>query len=467
MHERHGKHAAKSVTWRLIATLATAVAVGCAASTGQRSLPASEAGSGGPASAGTFAGVSGADRDASVAVANRDASVASAPDAALGEASDAGMPGHTLADAGAALADGGVPGQDGGAIVPGRPGYLHTQGSQIVDSNGQAVRLTGLSWFGMETANYAPHGLWVRSLDSMLDQIAGLGYNMIRLPFCSQLFDPGSTPNGVDAVKNPALVGLTGFELMDAVVAGAGARGLRVLLDRHRPDADAQSALWYTDKYGESRWIDDWKMLAQHYKGNPTVIGFDLHNEPHGAASWGDGNMATDWRAAAERAGNAVLAINPDLLIVVEGIESYAGTGAWWGGNLRGAATYPVRLDVAQRLVYSPHDYPPSLFAQPWFSAASYPANLPSVWREAWGYLAEGGIAPIFIGELGTKYQSDPDKQWLAALASYISAHDLSFAYWCWNPNSGDTGGILQDDWMTVNADKQHVLDPLLAPLLP
>ena len=35
----------------------------------------------------------------------------------------------------------------------------------------------------------------------------------------------------------------------------------------------------------------------------------------------------------------------------------------WWGGNLQGAATAPVQLNVPGRLVYSPHDYGPNLFA--------------------------------------------------------------------------------------------------------
>ena len=70
-------------------------------------------------------------------------------------------------------------------------------GSRIVDANGNPVVLTGLSWFGLETASYAPHGLWARSLDSLLDQIVELGFNTIRLPYCNQLFDPTSLPNGM------------------------------------------------------------------------------------------------------------------------------------------------------------------------------------------------------------------------------------------------------------------------------
>ena len=115
------------------------------------------------------------------------------------------------------------------------------------------------------------------------------------------------------------------------------------------------------------------------YLNNDTVIGFDLHNEPHGSATWGDNNAATDWRLAAERAGNAILAINPKLLIIVEGIERVGSDYYWWGGNLIAAGTYPVRLNVANQLVYSPHDYPASVYAQPWFYASNYPSNLAGI----------------------------------------------------------------------------------------
>ncbi len=346
----------------------------------------------------------------------------------------------------------------------GPPGWLHTSGAQILDDAGQVVRLTGLSWFGLETSNYAPHGLWSRSMASMLDQIQALGYNMLRVPFSSQLFDAGSTPNGIDFAQNPDLVGKSGLEILDALIAGAGQRHLRVILDRHRPDANAQSALWYTAQYPESRWIDDWKMLATRYQNDPTVIGFDLHNEPHDPATWGDDNAATDWRLAAEKAGNAVLAINPHLLIIVEGIQTVAGSTYWWGGNLKNAGAYPVRLSVPNQLVYSAHDYPASVFNQTWFGASDYPANLTGVWDEYWGYLVEQQIAPVWVGEFGTRDQSSSDAQWLAALTGYMSTRQVSFAFWCWNPDSGDTGGILADDWQTVNADKQAVLAPLLAP---
>jgi endoglucanase len=83
------------------------------------------------------------------------------------------------------------------------------------------------------------------------------------------------------------------------------------------------------------------------------VIGVDLHNEPHGQATWGSEDPATDWRLAAERAGNAILEVNPNLLIIVQGDEQVQGDWYWWGGNLLGAREQPVRLNSPDRLVYS------------------------------------------------------------------------------------------------------------------
>ncbi len=356
-------------------------------------------------------------------------------------------------------------------------GYFHTSGNQIVDANGTNVRIAGVNWFGFESTNYAPHGLWARGYKDMMDQMKQLGFNTIRLPFSDQLFDAGSTPNGIDYSKNPDLQGLSGIQIMDKIVAYAGQIGMRILLDHHRSSAGAgaeSSGLWYTSTYSEARWISDWQMLAARYANNPTVIGADLHNEPHGSATWGTGG-ANDWRLAAERAGNAILSVNSKWLIIVEGVEQGTSGWYWWGGNLSNAGAYPVRLNVAGRLVYSPHDYPASVYPQPWFSDPTYPNNLYSIWDKNWGYLFRQGTAPILIGEFGTKLETTSDQLWLNALVTYLKGdlngdgkNDLSngqqgasWTYWAWNPNSGDTGGILKDDWTTVQQAKVNALIPI------
>ena len=75
--------------------------------------------------------------------------------------------------------------------------YLHTSGRKIVDAKNDGVRIAGVNWFGFETANYVPHGLWTRDYRSMLDQIKAEGYNTVRLPFSNQMFDAGSMPSSM------------------------------------------------------------------------------------------------------------------------------------------------------------------------------------------------------------------------------------------------------------------------------
>ena len=345
-------------------------------------------------------------------------------------------------------------------------GFWHTSGKQILDGNGQQVRIAGVNWFGLETSTFAPHGLWVRGYKDMLEQMKALGYNTVRLPYSNQLFDPESKANGIDYSKNPDLEGITTVEIIDKIVVHAKKIGLKILLDRHRPDSNGQSALWYTSSYPESRWIADWTMLAERYKADSTVIGADLHNEPRTPACWGCGNPDIDWRMAAERAGNAILAKNPNWLIIVEGVEFNSDSFYWWGGNLKGVAENPVTLDVANRVVYSAHDYPSSISTQTWFNAPDYPANLPAVWDAYWGYIAKKDIAPVLLGEFGTKLETSSDKQWFDALVKYLGtgAEGIHWMFWSWNPNSGDTHGLLLDDWMTVDERKQEKLRTIQFP---
>ncbi|MEU6416705.1 cellulase family glycosylhydrolase [Streptomyces spiralis] len=353
-------------------------------------------------------------------------------------------------------------------------GYWHTSGRQILDAAGNPVRIAGINWFGFETGNHVAHGLWSRDYKSMIDQMKSLGYNTIRLPYSDDIFKAGTTADSINFNgMNTDLQGLTPLQIMDKIVAYAGHDGLKVILDRHRPDSGGQSALWYTSAVPESTWIADLKALATRYKGQDTVIGIDLHNEPHDPACWGCGDQSTDWRLAAERAGNAVLSVNPDLLIFVEGIQTFNGVSGWWGGNLMGAGQYPVRLDVADRLVYSAHDYATSVAQQSWFSDPSFPANMPGIWDKYWGYLFKQNIAPVWVGEFGTTLQSTVDQKWLSALVSYLrptstyGADSFQWTFWSWNPDSGDTGGILKDDWQTVDTVKDGYLASIKAPGFP
>jgi endoglucanase len=344
---------------------------------------------------------------------------------------------------------------------------LRASGSKIVDRDGHTVVLQGVNWFGFETSAHVPHGLWSRDLGDMMGQIRRMGFNTIRLPFSLQALDSGApvtSPDFSDG-RNASLKGRTPQEAMDVVVDAAGRAGLMVLLENHSLADDGYSyGLWYGQAgYDEDDWVGRWQALARRYRDRPNVIGADLKNEPHGDATWGTGGP-TDWHRAATRAGNAVTALAPDWLIVVEGIEKPVAGGRldrhWWGGNLEGVRRHPVRLQRGGRVVYSPHEYGPGVFPQPWFGRADTARQLERRWRDGWGFIAEGDIAPLLIGEFGgRKVDVGSDEgRWQRQFLDHLARTGISWTYWALNPDSGDTGGVLTDDWRTADRDKLALL---------
>src|SRR3984957_8835915 len=287
-------------------------------------------------------------------------------------------------------------------------GYWHTSGNQILDSGGNPVRIAGINWYGFETPDEIAHGLWAQDYHAIINDIRNLGYNTIRIPFSNQLVETPIVPQNLSFYNatgpiNTDLKGLNALQILDKIITYAGQEGLKVILDDHRSEAGESAeanGLWYTSTYTSQDWVNVWVPLAKRYAGNPTVVGFDLRNEPHTpagdtyaqGATWGTGDASTDVRLAYARAGNAPRAADPGALIFCEGIsENPAASGGtnstWWGGDLAEAGQYPVTLSSPGHVVYSAHDYGPNLFQQAWFNSATTPASLDAVWNANWGYL--------------------------------------------------------------------------------
>jgi len=431
----------------------------------------------------------------------------------------------------------------------GPDGGLTASGNQIVDQNGNNVRLTGVNWSGFETPIGVVSGLYqspsaTASPDfrDYLLKIKDLGFNCVRLPWsyanmictqpaaadekcnqngvctnsdcytcpeCSDVsyiagsyYNPSNTTDqnasSVNQLTTSPFYGTplnaplfntslarvdykyqakTPLQCMDEVIKYAGSIGLKVILDNHCIVSGqfTSQPLWYTSSVSQQQWIDEWVALATHYASDTydpyhAVIACDLFNEPKmdprtaGGSAWTTATGAQAWNHAAETCGKAILAVNPRLLIMVEGTQwanaaavfptgsgtSDGSTYTNWGANLMGAAVAPIDLGSAyqNKLVYSIHDYPgtaQTLGGQnvlPWFSASNYPNNLDDqAWRPFWGYLVEGNTAPMFVGEFGswlrnpvvadaegntcgysalTDAQVTSDKLWVNALLHYM-----------------------------------------------
>ncbi|OEK08246.1 glycoside hydrolase [Flavivirga aquatica] len=374
--------------------------------------------------------------------------------------------------------------------------WLSVDGNKLLDSNNNEVILAGVNWFGFETQISIPHGLYARDIDGLLLQTKDLGFNCLRLPWHNLMLAQSATIqepnywvkdpysyNGIPQIgpySNLKLQGKTKpIEVLDYIVQWCQDNDMKVILDCHsrNPDAYLVEKLWYTNNVTEQQWINDWVFIADRYKEFDAVIGMDINNEPNGkidnleGARWGS-NDQYDWRLASEKCGNAILTANPNVLIIVEGIEAYRKpngdlTSYWWGGNLQGARDFPVRLNAPNKLMYSPHEYGPTVFNQTWFSSPNFPNNMPSIWEEQFNFLNTEGKSPLLIGELGIKSRGGKDEIWFEKFINFIKDKKLHFTFWSLNPNSGDTGGVFEHDWSTVVQWKMDYLKPILSKPIP
>ena len=207
----------------------------------------------------------------------------------------------------------------------GPDGGLTVIGNQIVDQNGNNVRLTGVNWSGFETPIGIVDGLYndpspTYSPDfrDYLDKLKSLGFNCIRLPWSYANMtcpDPAvgtptagmaCNPNSagsyiVGSYYNPPYSGdnqinqlpgdrygtqlnaplfntsldrvdnrlqdKTPLKCMDEVIKYAGSIGLKVILDNHCivSGGFASQPLWYSDSVSQQQWIDEWVVLATRY----------------------------------------------------------------------------------------------------------------------------------------------------------------------------------------------------------
>ncbi|WP_029232210.1 cellulase family glycosylhydrolase [Butyrivibrio sp. VCB2006] len=384
--------------------------------------------------------------------------------------------------------------------------WLHAKGGRIYDKYGHEVYLTGANWFGFNCSERVFHGLWSANMKDVVEGMADHGINLVRVPISTELlFEWKSGKNvkvNVNTYANPELKRADGSdmgsrEIFDVFLALCKENGIKVMVDCHSADANNSGHnynVWYGPKgFTTEDWIEGWTWFVSEYKNDDTIIACDLKNEPHGkfsqaeavSAKWDDSIDENNWRYGASRCGKAILDVNPNLLIMVEGIEETprpgydynSGTqdpnatedqlkyyGDWWGGNLRLAGDLPVDLGSYQsQLVYSPHDYGPLVYEQSWFKKDfSEKTLLDDVWYDNWFYLQDQNIAPILIGEWGGFMDGGSNEKYLNIMANFIAKNKINHTFWCINPNSGDTGGLLEGDWATWDAAKYNMMKKTL-----
>ncbi len=343
---------------------------------------------------------------------------------------------------------------------------FHTEGRWVMDAENERFKFSGVNWYGFEELDYVPAGLEILHVDQISKKISSLGFNSVRLPFSIEMTLQENPVDDSVIFANPQMKGMKPIEVMDSVIDSLWREGLVVILDNHSSEAvwySLENGLWYTQDYPEESWIRSWENLTLRYKGHPGVVGFDLRNELRNGATWG-GVEGTDWRAAAIRAGEAILKIDSSKLIVVEGIN--------YASDLRGVIERPISFSVPNRLVYSIHDYS-------WFHSEFQDyEEMKKNFDYSWGFVLEEGelwTAPVWIGEFGTcsndlscVQNSSVSGYWFLNFVRYLKENDLDWAYWPLNGTmaNGETRvygdldwyGILDKTWEEVSLKELLVI---------
>lgn len=370
--------------------------------------------------------------------------------------------------------------------------WLSTNGSKIVDQDGNEVWLTGCNWFGYNTGTNCFDGLWACDLDSSITAIADHGFNLLRIPISTELvnqWEDGEYPTAnYNQATNSYLNGMNSLEIFDYVIGQCRANGIKIMMDFHCAVTDSMGhmkPLWVEGDITEDDYFRALEWIAKRYQNDDTIVAIDLENEPHGKphesprAKWDNSKDSDNWKYIAEQAAKKVLDQNPNLLVMVEGIEIYpidiqkngdfSSTNEkdyyfnWWGGNLRGVKDHPLDLGKYQdQLVYSPHDYGPSVYQQPWFQGGySYESLQKDCWNDNWFFIQKDNIAPLLIGEWGG-FMTEPNLTWMTHLRKFIKENRINHTFWCFNANSGDTGGLVLDDFTTWDEEKYEFVKDVL-----
>ncbi len=401
--------------------------------------------------------------------------------------------------------------------------WLHVnENAEVVDMDGNPVWMTGCNWFGYNAGRQVFDGVWSKNMHSMLNQIADHGFNLLRVPMSTQIIlqwknhgpdtgggvgevtmmvNPYENPEltvggGVDAAGQYEL--MYSFDIWNKAVEWCRQNGMKIMIDIHSATTAAmghQKPLWYDDNFSEDDWLEALSWFCEYYKDDDTIIAIDLKNEPHGKpeegsfAKWDNSKDANNWKYAAEKGAMACLEQNPNLLIMIEGIECYPDFekgadwttpcvdyahydepslvfGAWWGGNLRGVKNDPVDIgEYKKQIVYSPHDYGPLVWKQKWFymddpsKTFDRQSLLDDYWYDTWAYLVEEKKYPLLMGEWGGFIDKEHDptgenKHWMQELRDYMIDKRIHHTFWCFNENSGDTGGLVYDDFGKWDEEK-------------
>jgi len=304
--------------------------------------------------------------------------------------------------------------------------FVTTHGKQFLTPDGKPLILRGMNlgnWlvpegymFKFKTAN-SP-----RLIETVINQLVGedearrfwktyrdnyitredihllkkLGFNSVRIPFNYRLFISGDDPTKLEG---------DGYQLLDRVVKWCKQEGLYVILDMHAAPG-GQTGDNIDDSFGypflfesnesQELTVRIWQKIAKQFQNEPTVLGYDLLNEP--IATHFDANYFNP-------------KLEPLYRKIVSGIRMvdknhivFLG-GAQWDGNFK---VFGPPFD--DKLAYTFHKY--------WFTVNQEAIEEYLDFRDKYN-------VPVWMGESG-----ENTDEWISSYRTLLEKHDLGWCFW-------------------------------------
>ena len=230
--------------------------------------------------------------------------------------------------------------------------FIHASGGKIVDSNGEPYLIKGMNisndvWLAPES----PPEYYVR--EGSYKELKQLGFNTVKFCLNYQLLESDAAPFKYRSV---------GFEWLEKNITWAKKYGIRMIIDMTNPGGDQAiamgDALW-TDSTIQKRTIGLWTEIARRYANEPTIIGYQLVNEPTPLASSVNNGLKM-WKNLAQKIINGIRKYDKNHIVIIDRLNGIklnnTGDGIPYG-SISPDKLYPLVDD--NNVMYEAHCYDP------------------------------------------------------------------------------------------------------------
>lgn len=255
-----------------------------------------------------------------------------------------------------------------------------------------------------------------------IDYIASTGANTIRLPFHYKLF------------TDEDYMGLTanqdGFARIDSVVKWCKDNDLYVILDMH--DAPGgQTGDNIDDSYGypwlveseisQQKFCDIWTKIADKYKDEPTILGYELMNEPIATYFEPQQKELNSKLIGVYKKGvEAVRKVDPNHIILIGAPQ--------WNSNFE-----PLEgVDFGEQIMFTCHRY------------GGEPT--PEAIKSYIDFRDKSGL-PMYMGEIG--HNTD---EWQTEFVKTMKDNNIGYTFWPYKKRDGSCmmGITMPEEWEEV-----------------